>query len=148
MECYSCAANSGEKPIAPCPPVAEGQFWRLEVAASSSIKGWLVLALKRHAAALHELSAEEFIEFGKLLDKTTRVLHEVLGCEKEYITLFAEKPHFHHVHAHIVPKMADFPPELVGVGVMKALNAPPEQAISTAEVIELAGILRAKFAEM
>lgn len=49
-----------------------------------------MLVLKRHAAALHELTSDEFAELGELLERTVRVLHTVTGSAKEYASCFAE----------------------------------------------------------
>src|SRR5690348_12644608 len=62
MECWTCKSNTGEKRISPGPTIFEGNYWLVEDTYPIKILGWLVIVLKRHAEALHELTAEEFIE--------------------------------------------------------------------------------------
>ena len=69
------------------------------------MKGWLVLVLKRHAEALHELSTEEYTEMAALLERTVRLLRSEMGCAKEYAMCFAEAEHFNHIHLHVVPRL-------------------------------------------
>ena|SRR5688572_5904819 len=51
------------------------------------MKGWLVLVLKRHVEALHELSIEELAEMGVLQGTMAKLLHGEMECEKEYTSL-------------------------------------------------------------
>ena len=70
--------------------IFEGQYWYLEHAYPSALKGWLVVVLKRHVEALHELTAEEFTELGAIQARATKLLFAVLDCEKEYVMCLAE----------------------------------------------------------
>ena len=62
--------------------------------------GWMVIVLKRHAEALHDLTAEEFTELGQIQSRLTHVLFEELHCEKEYSICFGEAENFAHIHFH------------------------------------------------
>lgn len=88
--CLTCLSNTGERRISPGPTIHAGRYWFVEHAYPVQQPGWLVLVLKRHAAALHELTSDEFAEFGELLERTVRVLHTVTGSAKEYASCFAE----------------------------------------------------------
>ena len=90
MDCYSCLSISGERRISPGPPIFEGRFWLIEHAYPCAMKGWLVIVLKRHAEALHELSEEESHELAELQLRTAKILHSEIGSEKEYIACFGE----------------------------------------------------------
>ena len=57
MECWTCKSNLGEKRISPGPTIYEGKYWLVEHAYPIKMIGWLVIVLKRHAEALHELTA-------------------------------------------------------------------------------------------
>lgn len=120
--CYSCLALSGERRISPGPTIFEGSYWVLEHAYPTTLPGWLVLVLKRHVRALHELSREEFVELGELLPRTVYALRAHFNCEKEYVACFAEAEHFNHVHVHVVPKPHDPPPELRGSAIFRMLK--------------------------
>ena len=66
MECFSCRSISGDKRISPGPYIHEGNYWLVDHAYPTSLKGWLVIVLKRHVEALHELSQEEFKELADI----------------------------------------------------------------------------------
>jgi diadenosine tetraphosphate (Ap4A) HIT family hydrolase len=102
-----------------------------------------VLVLKRHAEALHDLSAEEMTEMGDLIRRSCLVLRAVTGCQKEYVSLYAEAPHFAHLHVHIVPRATDLSDDLRGPRVFGLLTA--ENAVPPEEVRALSEELRACF---
>jgi diadenosine tetraphosphate (Ap4A) HIT family hydrolase len=135
MECYTCLSVRGERRISPGQPVFRGQWWDVEHAYPCGMVGWMVLVLKRHAEALHELSGEEFAELGPLIERTARALREELGCKKEYLACFSEAAHFSYVHVHVVARAEEWPDELRSRGVFKMLKVdgpdvvPPEQVI-------------------
>jgi len=128
MDCYSCKSTSGEKRISPGPTIYEGEYWLVEHAYPCGMVGWLVLALKRHAEALHELSEEEFAELSKLQHHVATILHQELGCEKEYVACFGEAAHFNHIHFHVVAKPHNLPDELRGTGIFRMLKVTEEEA--------------------
>ena len=84
--------------------------------------------------ALHELSHDEFAEFGSLLERTVRVLHEVLGPAKEYVACYAEQQGFEHIHFHVVPRAADLPEEWRGAGSFALLGVAPSEAVEPESV--------------
>ena len=145
MECFSCRSISGEQRISPGPTIFEGRFWLLEHAYPTCLKGWLVLVLKRHAEALHDLTAAEFRELAELQARTTQLLFREFGCEKEYSICLAEAEHFHHIHFHLVPKPKDLPMKLKGAKIFALLNVDKAGAISKDEIKALCEDLRQKF---
>src|SRR5512135_1177493 len=78
MECWTCRSNSGEQRISPGPTIFEGKYWFVEHAYPVKVLGWLVIVLKRHAEALHELAAEEFTELAQIQARVIPLLHEEL----------------------------------------------------------------------
>lgn len=131
--CHTCKSSSGEKRISPGPTIYSGQYWLVEHAYPTALKGWLVIVLKRHAEALHELTHDEFRELGEIQARLTRLLHQETGCCKEYIACFAEMAGFYHIHFHVIPRAADWPDELKGgksftlLKVSEAEALPPDQ---------------------
>ena len=97
IDCWTCKSNTGEKRISPGPTIFEGNYWLAEHAYPVQIIGWLVIVLKRHAEALHELTLEEFAELAQIQAKLVRLLHEELPCEKEYVSYYAEMEHFRQI---------------------------------------------------
>jgi diadenosine tetraphosphate (Ap4A) HIT family hydrolase len=143
-DCWTCRSNSGEKRISPGPTIYAGQYWFLEHAYPTQLKGWLVIVLKRHAAALHELSLEEFAELAAIQARATRLLHDVLDCEKEYVACYAEKEGFQHVHFHVVPKLRGWPDHLKGPRSFALLDD-ESKAVPGDEVREFCERLKAEF---
>lgn len=143
MACLSCKSLTGEQRISPGPTIYKGRFWVIEHAYPCDMKGWLVLVLKRHAEALHQLSLEEFLELAELQAKTAKLLFAELNCEKEYSVQFAEGENFHHVHFHLVAKPANLPDEMKGPRIFKMLKG--GNPVPTAEIKAFCEDLRRKF---
>ena len=144
-ECWSCASIKGVRRISPGDPVYEGEYWVVEHAYPCALKGWLVIVLKRHAEALHELTPEEFVEFGAIQARACSLLHEQLACEKEYVMCVAEAEHFTHIHYHVVPKPVDLPDTLKGSKIYAMLKIPVDQAIPPGEVQAFCDLLRSQW---
>ncbi len=134
MDCYTCRSLSGERRISPGPTIYAGRYWLIEHAYPTRLKGWLVIVLMRHAAALHELTCEEFGELGELQALTVRLLHEELDCAKEHVTCFAEKEHFQHIHFHVVAIPRDLPDEFKGIKIFDMINVTEAEALPHEEV--------------
>ena len=145
MECLTCKSNSGEQRISPGPTIYEGQYWLVEHAYPVKRVGWIAIVLKRHAEALHDLSAEEFTELGGLLSLTTHFLSEELHNQKEYISCYGEAEGFPHIHFHVFAKPAELPEELKGGKSFNLLKVPREQAVPPSEVVSFCELLQNKF---
>lgn len=145
MECYTCQSNTGEKRISPGPTIHEGTYWLVEHAYPCKQIGWLVIVLKRHVEALHELTAEEFTELGQIQCRLTRFLFEELHCEKEYISCYAEMEHFAHIHFHVFARPQTFPDELKGGKSFALLKVSAEESVPANEVITFCRLLKDRF---
>jgi diadenosine tetraphosphate (Ap4A) HIT family hydrolase len=117
----------------------------VEHAYPTRLPGWLVIVLRRHVEALHELHPEEFAEFARVLEHTCRVLHQAVGCDREYVACYAEVDHFRHVHFHVVPRAADLPKEFVGTRSFAFLQVSEAEAVPREEIRVLCESLRAAF---
>ena len=124
VTCKTCELterrNSGSAPLWDC--IHRGQHWDVAHAFNSSLEGWLVLVLQRHAEALHELSEAESMELGSLIRRVSMALREVTGCVKTYVIQFAEHPSHPHVHFHIVPRASDQPEDRRSTSVFSYLS--------------------------
>lgn len=147
MECLTCKSNSGEQRISPGPTIYEGKFWMVEHAYPVKREGWIVIVLKRHSEALHELSVEEFAELGELLSLTTHFLSKELHNQKEYISCFGEAEGFAHIHFHVFAKPADLPEELKGGESFNLLKVSREEAVPPNEIVAFCELLRARFVQ-
>ncbi len=141
--CYSCESLRGERHISPAERIYDGRYWIVDHAWPTALVGWVVLVLRRHAAALHELTADEFAEMGALLARTTRALHAETVCAKEYLACFAEAEHFQHVHIHVVPRASDLSHELHGPRSFALLNPTDDTLARVADVQAFCAQMRA-----
>ena len=140
--CKSCQATRGINRLTTAPRILETKHWVIEHAGSVSIRGWLVLVIKRHCTALHELTEAEMVELGKLARIICRGLHTILKTEKEYLMQYAEGIGFAHVHVHIVARLPKWPKRLRGPRVMKAMGEDVKGKLTTEEVTPLALTIR------
>lgn len=145
MECLSCKSNSGEKRISPGPVIYDGNYWLVEHTYPTKLKGWLVIVLKRHAESLHELTAEEFTEFGAICNTASKIVHEETGCLKEYCISYSEVEHFNHIHFHIIPRAADLPDDLKGSKIFTLLKVNEGESIPKQEIIDFCVKVKNKF---
>jgi diadenosine tetraphosphate (Ap4A) HIT family hydrolase len=145
MECWTCQSNTGEKRISPGPTIFEGRYWFVEHANPVKAIGWLVIVMKRHAEALHQLTPEEFAELGHIQGRLVTLLHEELNCEKEYVSCYAEKEHFHHIHFHVFAKPFGLPDELRGGGSFALLKVSPEEAVPSDQIVSFCERLKDRF---
>ena len=136
--CSSCQAIQGLITITNAPRILETRHWVVEHVYPSSIKGWLVVALNRHCHALHQLTAEEFEEFGRLLPLLCQALHEVLKTEKEYVIQLAEGEGFNHVHFHVIARLPDWPESFRGPRVFSGAGENVENPLPGEVVTPLA----------
>lgn len=132
--CFSCESLRGERHLSPGKRIFDGRHWVVEHAWPTALVGWVVLVLRRHAPALHDLTADEFAEMGTLLARTVQALHAETGSAKEYLACFAEAIHFQHVHLHLVPRSTDMSHALHGPRVFALLNPPETERASEVEV--------------
>ncbi len=145
MECRVCRSTSGEQRISPGPTIYSGQYWMLEHCYPIPLRGWLVIVLKRHAEALHELSEAEFRELADIQAKATQALFAELACEKEYVACFAEKEGFHHLHFHLIPRLKGLPAELRGTNVSALGRVDESEAVPADEIRAFCEAMRVRF---
>jgi diadenosine tetraphosphate (Ap4A) HIT family hydrolase len=145
--CLSCLGLAGMPRISPGPPIHVGTYWQVEHAYPSKLVGWLVIVLRRHAIALHDLTPDEFAELGSVLEMTVRAIHGALGSAKEYAACYAEAQGFEHIHFHVVPRAHDMPEALMGAGSFELLRVPASEAVDPEQVKAFCESLQAAFAE-
>jgi len=148
MECWTCKSNTGENRISPGPTIFEGKHWLVEHAYPVKVIGWLVIVLKRHVEALHELTTAEFAELAQFQARLTHLLFEELHCEKEYISCYAEAEHFYHIHFHVFAKPFNFADELKGGRSFALLKVSAEEAVPPDEIIAFCELLRDRFTQV
>ncbi|WNM34808.1 HIT family protein [Streptomyces sp. Li-HN-5-11] len=144
LDCYACGkeAEFGELPPREC--VAFDEHWRVAHDFNTALPGWLVLLPRRHVTAVHDLSDAEAAALGTWQVRLSRALRAVTGCVKTYVVQFAEAEGFAHVHFHVVPRMADLPPEQRGPGVFGLLRRPEAERVTAGQADRMARALRAE----
>ena len=140
MTCGSCASLAGRRVLTNAPRLVLDDHWIVEHAHPVAVPGWLVLVLRRHARALHDLTDAEAAGLGRWLPALARALHAATGCELEYVAQFAEGAGFHHVHVHLVARAPEWPDDLRGPRVFAALStSDPVGAAEATRIVEAVG---------
>jgi diadenosine tetraphosphate (Ap4A) HIT family hydrolase len=138
--CHTCmrllARDQGTAPL--WDNIYRTVYWDVVHSYNTSLPGWLVLILRRHAEAIAELTAAEAADLGLLLQRVSAVLHQITGCHKTYSIQFAEAPGHPHVHFHVVPVQADHPVERRGPAIFTYLGAATAERVPEAQMQLLA----------
>lgn len=116
--------------------------WDVVLCRDTDIEGWLVLVLRRHVAAVADLTDAEAAELGPLVKAVSRALHDVTGCEKTYVVQFAEHPRHRHVHVHVIPRASDLPDDQRGPGIFGRLGVADDAVVAEARLDEIATDIR------
>jgi diadenosine tetraphosphate (Ap4A) HIT family hydrolase len=142
-DCFTCRKEEEFDDLPPRECVVHDQHWRVAHSFNTAVPGWLVLLPRRHVTAVHDLTDGEASALGMWQVKLSRALRVVTGCAKTYVVQFAEAEGFAHVHFHIVPRMADLPPEHRGPGVFELLRRPEQEWVTPEQADRTARLLRA-----
>ena len=133
-DCLTCAAGEGRISLSLVPTLAVTAHWRVEQGHPTKVRGWLVVVLRRHAPALHDLTAGEWDDLATVLAAVCGAHRRVVGAEKEYVMQFAEAEGHQHVHFHVVPRLPEWPDDLRGPRAMEALGAAARNPLTLEEV--------------
>ena len=145
--CQTCkliaARDAGTAPMWDC--IIRTEHWDIVHAYDTSLLGWLCLVVRRHIAAIDELTEAEASELGGLLRDVSAFLKHDRDCLKTYVMQFAEHPDHPHVHFHVVPRSTDMPAEHRGANVFTYLNVADSERVSENDMNALAARLRESF---
>ena len=122
--------------------------WDVVHSDDSSVEGWLVLVLRRHVAAMADLTEDEAAELGPLVRRVSSALRDVLGCPKTYVVQFAEHPLHRHVHVHVIARAADLHDDAQGPRVFSRVGVPEADRVSEDRRDEIAGAIRPHLADL
>ena len=85
------------------------------------VRGWVLVASRRHARGLYDLEPAEAEALAPLLARVQRAQIAALGADHAYAFVLGDRvPHF---HAHVVPRFPDSPPHLRGGRLFHATEA-------------------------
>lgn len=141
-KCLSCLSNSGEGRISPGEQIYNGSYWVVEHAYPTGLLGWLVIVLKRHTEALHELTKDEWNELGEINFFLMKCIKKVLRPKKEYLCCFSEGKGFKHIHFHIIPKTRAFDEIYSSSRSLMYLKVSERSSISKEKIIQLCSKLK------
>jgi diadenosine tetraphosphate (Ap4A) HIT family hydrolase len=130
------------EPLSGVPYVYIGDHFIVDHCVPVARPGWFVIVTRRHAAALHELSGDEWVEFGALLPRLIAALHTAAKSEKEYVLQLAEAPGFQHIHWHVVAINSDDTAR--GTEVFQLLN--PARPVTASDLMPMCDAVRAGLA--
>jgi diadenosine tetraphosphate (Ap4A) HIT family hydrolase len=113
-------------------------LWDVVHSYNTALAGWMVLIVRRHVGAIDELTEDEAVAVGRLIRYVSLALKQVVGCKKTYVMQFAEHPDHPHVHFHVVPRLADLPPERRGNGIFHYLGVAEAARVSESQMNQIA----------
>ncbi len=107
--CMSCDIIAGKR-VEPGGVIYEDDYWHIGTMGSLPVvwRGFLSIKLKRHCEHLADLSREEALALGPVIQSTCLALTEVLKPAKVYVCSFGEG--VKHVHLWVLPRPADMRP--------------------------------------
>lgn len=111
LNCFFCTDNSNA--------FFESKLWFVEHAINTSIEGWLLIVLKQHKTALHQLSSAEYAELSNLIFSLSLMLREVHHCDKEYLFHLSDGKTTKHIHFHLVARPKKFQSTFKGKNLLK-----------------------------
>ena len=145
QECLVCKSISGEQRISPGQIIYENAYWLIEHAYPTALKYWLVIVLKEHKEALHELTLSQIYDLQSIMRKAIPIIREMTGCQKEYVLCLGESPAFQHLHIHIVPRIEDMSEEFKGTKIFQYLKVPADQMVPQEEIKKICQELAEEF---
>ena len=106
--CLSCEVGAGRHATAGG-FIHESQLFTVTHHAhpEQAMAGFLILQPRRHVEHIAELSAEEAMELGPLLNRACMALMNVCTPEKVYVCSFGSV--IKHVHFYLIPQQAGMP---------------------------------------
>lgn len=140
--CLSCKSLRGEITLSPGGVIYQGKYWQVEHVYPTTIRGWLVIVLRRHIRALHELRSQEWDELARIQRVLVNVLRQTMRSEKEYIACFTEQQGFRHIHFHVIAKPRTLPSDARGSRIFSLLKIDKSQAVPVHDVEVLCERLR------
>jgi diadenosine tetraphosphate (Ap4A) HIT family hydrolase len=144
VACRTCeltaARDSGD--VEPWDLIRRFAYWDVVHAYDTSVMGWTVLVLRRHAVALAELDEDEAVELGRLIRGVSLAASSATRCAKTYVAQFAENPSHPHVHVHVIPRAADLSQDETGPRIFSQLGPPEDERLSQTAMNEAALSIR------
>lgn len=109
--------------------------WSVGRHPTMQVPGWVACQLRRHAAGLADMTADELASMGPTLALAARAIQEQTDAERVYFVAFGEN--HPHVHVVLIPRGPGIPAEhrSSALHVNSKLYADPEAADQTEQRI-------------
>jgi diadenosine tetraphosphate (Ap4A) HIT family hydrolase len=107
--CVSCEIVAGKR-VEPGGVIYENEYWHVGTMGGLPVvwRGFLCIKLKRHCEQLADLTPEEALALGPVIQSTCLALEEVLKPAKVYVCSFGEG--VRHIHWWVLPRPPDMRP--------------------------------------
>lgn len=105
--------------------------------------GWTVLVVRRHVAAVADLTDDEEAELGPLVLNVSPSAARSGRLPEDLRDPVSGAPQHLHVHVHVVPRPDGLAHDEVGPGIFKFLGVAEADRLSEADTNALAANLRA-----
>jgi diadenosine tetraphosphate (Ap4A) HIT family hydrolase len=101
--CVSCDIVAGNR-VEPGGVIYENDYWHIGTAISLPVvwRGFLIIKLKRHCEHLAELSSQQAMTLGPLIQSACSALSEILKPEKVFVCSYGDG--VKHVHFWVLPR--------------------------------------------
>jgi len=112
--CVSCDIVAGKR-FEPGGAIYENDYWHIGTAIGLPVvwPGFLIIKLKRHCEYLAELSSQEALTLGPLIQTTCSALTEILKPAKVYVCSYGDG--VKHVHFWVLPRPSSIHPGMHSV---------------------------------
>ncbi len=71
------------------------------------LTGWLLLDAQRHLTGPIDFTAEEAATWGLAVQRASRLVQQLTGCDRVYAIAFGEGAR--HLHLHLIPRLGSDP---------------------------------------
>jgi diadenosine tetraphosphate (Ap4A) HIT family hydrolase len=149
--CVSCRTLAGQL-VPPGGIVYDTTHWVVFLRSRPLLTpGQGFIVLKRHCEDVAELTAEEAATLGKVMHCTAKAYVQALAPERLHFGLYTED--IRHIHLHVLPRTralpaGNIPTTLLGAWYAVLQRLRLRQAYGDDEVVQVAGMLRAAFAQL
>ena len=107
LDCGVCTIHRDPAQLEPM-EIWRSEHWLLRHHPHPSpLAGWCLLDVRRHCGGPVDFSAAEAAEWGLIVQRASRLVKQVSGCDRVYAIAFGEGAR--HLHLHLIPRCSGIP---------------------------------------